>query len=505
LYSKGLFIVKTIILIMTLFLAVSVQSVRAEQTSRTLSLNEAITLAVEKNLDLRAEFYNPAQFEADINRNRAIYDPLLTAETSYADNAANPSFGSSASAQTFTMNSGISQLFWSGGSAALSFTNSYNTNDATQLQHYWQSGLGISLSQPLLKNRGREVTEANIRISQISKYASLERLTTQLQSTVAQVRNQYFTLYSLREALAVKKVSLELARTLLKETKARVNAGVLPAMEILNAEFGAVSREKELIDAEKAVNDQLDLLRLLLQIDPQVDLQITDSPVREPYQVVDEDAIKRAFTRPDLREQRRNLELNELQTRVFNNKLKPDLSLNASASLNAVDPGYPRNLEKIGTFDNPGWSIGLIFSYPLGNNAAENDYRKSRLKVNQTALQIQSLEQNVANGVRAALRTISSGYKQIEVSDRGVAFAEERLRAFVRKNQVGLATMKDVLDVENDLVAAKNNQISALVSYNNAITALWLSTGELLERQGIRLDESEVDRLSTTSLRDVKR
>jgi outer membrane protein TolC len=75
----------------------------------------------------------------------------------------------------------------------------------------------------------------------------------------------------------------------------------------------------------------------------------------------------------------------------------------------------------------------------------------------------------------------------------------------VRKNQVGLATMKDVLDVENDLVAAKNNQISALVSYNNAITALWLSTGELLERQGIRLDESEVDRLYKTSLRDVKR
>ena len=46
-----------------------------------LSLNEAIRMAVEKNLDVRAELYNPAQFEADINRNRAIYDPLLTLQT----------------------------------------------------------------------------------------------------------------------------------------------------------------------------------------------------------------------------------------------------------------------------------------------------------------------------------------------------------------------------------------------------------------------------------------
>jgi outer membrane protein TolC len=197
-------------------------------------------------------------------------------------------------------------------------------------------------------------------------------------------------------------------------------------------------------------------------------------------------------------EQRRNLELIELQTRVFNNKLKPDLSLNASANLNAVDSGYSRDLGKIGTFDNPGWSIGLLFSYPLGNRAAENDYRKSRLKVEQSNLQINSLEQTIANDVRSALRSISTGYKQIEVADRGVIFAEERLRAFIRKNEVGLATTKDVLDVENDRSIAKNNQILALVAYNNAITSLWLASGELLERQGIRLDENEVNRLYKT-------
>ena len=60
---------------------------------------------------------------------------------------------------------------------------------------------------------------------------------------------------------------------------------------------------------------------------------------------------------------------------------------------------------------------------------------------------------------------------------------------------MGLATNKDVLDVENDLVAARNNEITAVVNYDNAITHLWQVTGELLERQGIRVVEGDADKL----------
>ena len=92
----------------------------------SLPLNEAIRMAVEKNLDVRAELYNPAQFEADINHNRAIYDPLLMLQTNFTDSTT-PSTtfaGSSNNASTsFLLNSSISRLFWSGGTAAIYFNN----------------------------------------------------------------------------------------------------------------------------------------------------------------------------------------------------------------------------------------------------------------------------------------------------------------------------------------------------------------------------------------------
>jgi len=466
-----------------------------------LTLNDAIRMAVEKNLDVRAELYNPAQFEADINRFRSIYDPLLNLQTSYT--YSKPATVSSTvlavESQALVLNSSISQLLWTGGTAALTFNNDYskiNDNFFNRSSTNWQTGLGVSLSQPLLKNMGREATEIAINLSRYSKFASLERFNSLLLSTVAQVRTEYFKLYSLREEREVKKISLELAKKILSETEARVKAGVLPAMEVLNAEFGAVTREKDLIDAERAVNDQVDVLRLLLQMDSAVgDLQTIDLPSREQFDANESEAIQKALNRPDIREQKRNLELNELQTRNLSQKTRPDLALTASAQLTGLDTAYQRNLDKVVTFDYPVWSVGLNFIYPLGNGAAENDYRRSRLKTEQISLQLRSLEDNSTKEVKAAIRGIAAGYKQIEVADRGKTFAEERLRAFMRRNEVGLATTKDVLDVENDLAVSKSNQIKAAVGYADALTRYWQVTGELLEREGIRVVEGDADKL----------
>ncbi|MEI6703199.1 MAG: TolC family protein, partial [Deltaproteobacteria bacterium] len=215
------------------------------------------------------------------------------------------------------------------------------------MPNYWQTGLGASISQPLLKNSGREATEIAINVSRLSKFASLERFNSKLLGTVAQVRNEYYKLYSLREESEVKKVSLELARKILSDTQARVKAGVLPAMEILNAEFGAVSREKDLIDSERAVNDQVDVLKLLLQVNGMVsDLRTVDLPTRERLDTSEDEGIRRALSRPDIRELKHNLEVAELQTRVFSGKTRPELALTASASLTGLDSTYQRNLDK---------------------------------------------------------------------------------------------------------------------------------------------------------------
>ncbi len=50
-------------------------------------------------------------------------------------------------------------------------------------------------------------------------------------------------------------------------------------MEVLNADFGVATREKELIDAEKLLMDQMDVVRILLQIKGDQDLNPVDPPI----------------------------------------------------------------------------------------------------------------------------------------------------------------------------------------------------------------------------------
>lgn len=490
---------KTFVLTLLLFLGNS-GALQAETVRLTKA--DAVKMAVEKNLDLRVEQYNPAQQEAEFQKSLGIYNPVLTLQAAYNDTTSYSAITSSNRfwSQSTQLNAGISQLLPTGATAALGFNNSYLSADQVStsngLSSYWQSNLGLTLSQPLLKNFGRETTELTIVSARLSKEASLEKLSTKLVGLVAQVRTEYYKLYSLKEELGVRKGSLELANRVLHETRARVKAGVLPTMEILNSEFGVAGREKELIDAERAVKDQIDVLAQFLQLSPGTEIETTEVPAKKRYEVSEQVEIKRALAnRPELKELKRNLELLELQVRVSDNKTRPDLLFTASAATSGLGDTYPRDMDRLSSGTYPVWGVGLTFTYPLGNKAAENDYRKNRLKVDQAILQMRNQEELIVNDVRSAVRAIDANYKQLDVADRGRAFAEERLKAWVRKAEVGLATTKDVLDVENDLSTAKNNQIKSLVAYANAITQLWKSTAQILEKEQVRLINAEPDGL----------
>lgn len=497
--------IKLFFLILCVSVSNTGRTVAAGDPPLRLTLKEAIRMAVEKNLEVRAELYNAAIGEADIRKNLGIYDPLLSLYANYQEATTLPvsTFlsGTSLSRQkNLYANAGISQRFPIGGQVGLYFNNTWNRNNSDSsagfLNDYWQSQLTVSYSQPILKNFGREATELGILVAVNNKNVSIEQFRTKLLDVVSRVRTAYFTLQGLKENLEAKKSALNLALKILEDTKGRVKAGVLPAMEILNAQYGVVSREKERIDAEKDYRDQMDVVRRLLKAEENLELDPVDLPIRDEYAVDEFQAIKRALQdRPEVKAQKIALQTADLQTRVAYNRVMPDLTFNASAALTGLGQDYPRNLDRLGTGKYPIWGVGLQLTYPLGNRDAENDFIKSRLKGEQARLQLANLEDAIKDEVKRAIRGIRARFLQLDVADRRLAYAEERMRAYVKKNEVGLATTKEVVDVENDLVAAKTNQIRARADYAIAIGDFWKATGELLEREGVALTVRDADTL----------
>ena len=107
-----------------------------------------------------------------------------------------------------------------------------------------QPELTLSLSQPLLKGLGKQVTERGITTADDAMELSLADWNQKALDTAAEARNRFLTLAKARESLATRKASLAVARRVHEEKTARVNAGVLAAFELQDSELGVLQREK---------------------------------------------------------------------------------------------------------------------------------------------------------------------------------------------------------------------------------------------------------------------
>src|SRR6185369_2042292 len=89
-------------------------ALHAQDAPLNLTLKDAIRQVVQKNLDVQVELYNPAIAQADIGKNLAIFDPVLTAQASY-DRTENPSastvFIGVPRQDTVSLDLGASKLF----------------------------------------------------------------------------------------------------------------------------------------------------------------------------------------------------------------------------------------------------------------------------------------------------------------------------------------------------------------------------------------------------------
>jgi outer membrane protein TolC len=476
-----------------------------------LPLDAAVRSAIEKNLDLRVESYNPAISGTDIRKAMGIYNPRISLLADYRGEDA-PLDASGAlidRRRFFDANFSTDFLLSTGATASAAFTNlwSRSTPGASQglnlsPSSFVEPKLSLSLTQPLLQGFGKEVTEQGITVAKYGKESSLLQWRNTAIATVSNVRDQYFALVKARENLQTRIAALAALKEVHDGNQARVNAGVLASVELLDSEFGVAQREVDLLTAEKNVRDASDRLRSTIQFPLGAELIPTDPMAAEPLESSEENAMEIALrTRPDLRVARVNLKTQEFNARIAKNAALPSLALTGSAGLTALGSGYSDALSDLASAKTPFWSIGILFAFPIGNDAAEAALAASRLRARQSDAQIRSLEDSIRLDVRAAIRALDTSLLQIASAKKGVELGEARLASFVKRQKVGLAVTKDILQAEADLTAARETLAAARADYQGAVTRFWKSTGELLERQGIRIDDAAIDTLARKETR----
>jgi len=351
----------------------------------------------------------------------------------------------------------------------------------------YRSALRFSLSQPLLRNAGRQVNVASIQIAQVGQ--SIDRLKTRLKTirVIATTDKAYWKLYEKWAVLDVKRNQYEYANENLKMVKRRVREGLTAKVEINRAQIGVAERMDGLIVADTDVKLAQRALQFYLNdIDDAPIDQNRIIPITTPnLQKYDFDRLalfKEALqNRIDLLEQELKLSADLIKIDYLENQTLPLFTLDYQyGALSDTGNRASNSYDDLLGGDFRDWSIGFKFEMPFTNEA-----RKARLdRAVQQRMQRLSTKQlrtlAIKREIHDALDTVEQNWKRILLARKQVLVAGMNYEAELKQFNEGLRTMTEVLETLSRLGAAQIKEVKAITNYQTALVDAAYATGTLL-------------------------
>ncbi len=464
-----------------------------------LTLEQCVVMALDKNFDLRIQRTTTENALNTLEIAKAEYDPTLTgsAEQSYrrsdlyGTGAATGSHGLAATAA-------VSQKIITGATLKLGYTASRasasgiaasGTASATYNPN-WGSGLTLSVSQPVLKNFGSAANRASQEIARLGIDRANYDLKNVVLSTIRAVETSYYNLAYVRAVLEVRKFSLEVAQKLLEENKLRRTTGVATNLDVLQAEVGVATAQRDILVAQKNVNDAEDTLLAL--INPfQFDAAIG------PLAITDIGDINVSFDRsyklaldnaPDLASQRLLIKQNEINVDVAKNNRLPELDVYANAGYNAARDNYGTAFGNTLSQDHHNWAIGATITYPWGSRRERAQLAQARASLDNSRISYEKYDQGVLVMVRTAVRDVLTSDEGVRITSLATKLSEQQYELEKARYDQGLSTFRRVQDMKVDLDNARIAELNANVNLRNALAELARLEASSLNRYSVKLD-----------------
>ena len=379
-------------------------------------------------------------------------------------------------------------------------------------------GLGgdVSVSMPLLRGAGKYiVAEPLTQAERDVVYAmwDFERFKRQFAVDIAQ---NYFDVLSQMDSVANARDNYRSSITSARWSRRRADAGRIPEIEVDQAVSSELRSRNNWISAQERLKRALDEFKASIGLPPDalVDLDPNDleqlrtrsqsileemrstaerevsetappadAPVEllpasyedaGPLEMDEMVAVELALdNRLDLRTAIGEVYDAQRQVVVRADALRAELTLGGSAGVFDDDDD--------GSLSFPGANYAALLSMdlPIERTAERNAYRNSLIALERATRNVQSLEDDIKLSIRNQLRTLLESRESVKIQAQSVVVAEKRVRSSTLFVEAGRRQIRDLLEAQDDLLAAQNSLTSAVVRYRIAELALQRDLGLL--------------------------
>jgi len=493
-----------VVLMSLAFAALAAAQTNKIPATREMSLQDCIQEALQHNLDMQIQRYNPQISLYNLNINYGGYDPTFSFSGlhSYSESAGTFQNGQIITGSKYNEDSFSSGFNGStpwgmtydlGGNVSSTKGDKSAVSNSVPFQNSSGQVGALTLTQPLLNNFWIDKTRLNIRLAKNTLQSSEQALRGQVITSVTDVENAYYELIYAQENVKVQQEALDLAQTQLDQDKQRVQIGSLSPLDVQQDEAQVATSRANLIAAQNSLSIAENALKNLLTDDyvrwhgTEIQPTATLTAIMQLFDL--QDSWNKGMTeRPDLLQARLDVAKQGIQLKYDNNQIYPTLDLVGTYGYNGAGRDFGDTFNQFNQANQPFWSYGAQFSMPLSNVGARNAQKADKVTLKQLLLTLKQKEQTVMVSIDNAVKQAQSSYESVEATKQARIYAEAALDAEQKKYAVGKSTTFTVLQLQNNLTAARSSEIRSLADYNEALANLAAAEGTTLQRQNLDLE-----------------
>ncbi|HXE74185.1 MAG TPA: TolC family protein [Candidatus Xenobia bacterium] len=516
-----------------------------------LSLQDAIYLAIENNLDIATARYDPATTATTLLSARggpviggvgggfnrvggASLDPLITTSLGIERNRFplnNPfltgagTFGQGKFNQDLAIGSfGYTQGFDTGTAFRVSWDSRRNFSNPTgnAFNPSITTGLYLGISQPLLNGFGRTQNARAIRVAKNNILISDQTFLQNVMDVVSNVKRSYWELVFAIEDVKVKEQSVALAEKLYEDNKRQVEIGTLAPIEVVRAEAEVARTRQDLIISQTNLRQQQTLLKDQITKNPLdplvalVEIVPTDHPdvPLVPEILPIQDAIQVAMEkRPEVIAAQLDIKNRNLDSKAAKQALLPGMEVYAFYGGNGLggfffnpntntlveDSGLSRSITRAWQADFADYGFGLNISLPIKNRVAQAESARAQIAQRQAETRYQRTINTVVVEVRNAQIAMEQNLARVEAARKNTRLAQETYDAEQKKFQLGASTIFLVIQAQRDLAQARSGEVRAMADFERSRVDFDRALGRTMERNNITIDDAKAGMVNAAS------
>lgn len=456
----------------SLLLAALTLSAQAHaDTAKSLSLNEAITLAVRTNPNVQSSQLSVALQKFNEQVQAWAFQPHYAFQTTVNQSRSVSNGGPFVIANGWNASPSVSLLTPIGTQMTLTANSNYNPT------------LSLQIMQPLMRGFGKAVVEAALNDAKDESVISRLSLEGVVKSTITSVIDGYLDVVAAEKNVKIDQDALKRATLAVTQTRLFIKAGHKAGNEIVTVQANAATAASVLENDTNALLQAKYNLLQAIGLDPNANLNFTtldlDALIKQ-YQNISLEETKKQVLANDIQYQIDSITLNGPSSRsvlVAEDNSRWQLNVTADATLGG---GENTSLDNAFNAQNQTQSIGITLTVPIQDQYNEQAVMSAKISLQQAKLALLQEKWAKETSAITAWNSVQSAARALVFAKNAEAFQVKTYQVSYQKYIYGLIDSLELQSAQNELISAQQSYLSAEINYIKSLVDLDMLIGHTL-------------------------